>query len=193
MKIILSREEIKSIVAEHYGITAEFGLEISSERSAVEKKSNPSTASDKVFVVNSNNQVIDIKPKSDIYESDETPKKLTLDEGPGMKKCVICGQPFIPKTKKVVTCSRSCRSKYIYKNRISKGNPNLGHQRIDIEKYGLVIENFLNSSGKTASVDLEGLSLSGMSYRYNKAAKAYDYESKVKLSVNNNELFLVKK
>ncbi len=142
MKIVLSRDEIKKMVAEKYGITADYILEISTENAT-------KTRQEMITTVNSNNQVVDFK----VEKPEEELKKKPIKN------------PFPEKT------------------------------TVDYEKYALRIEEFLNSTGKTMTVNLEGLSLGGMEWRIRTAAKMYGLSGKFKItkSTKFNELYITKK
>lgn len=194
MKITLSREEIKELVATHYGLNADFLLEISSERASAVR--NDVTT---ITTVNSNNQVVDIQHQPPVIHSDDARTDSNTVEhisapspDVAFKKCEVCGKKFIPKTKKVRTCSKSCRSKLIYNERKAKTGEAVTRDAVDYEKYGIIIEDFLNSSDSIRIVDRENLSLNGILYRYRKASKLFNFEDKLKFSKEDHQIKMVK-
>ncbi|MBO7450431.1 MAG: hypothetical protein J6U54_08675 [Clostridiales bacterium] len=145
MKVVVSRDEIKQMISEKFGLT-DFILEISSENAV---KVKPEI----VTTVNNQNQIIDVKiEKSNGDVPVEEPKKKKSDHIP---------------TNTVV----------------------------DYEKYALMIEEFLNSTGTTMGVDLEGLTPAGMEYRIRTAARMYGLNGRFILtkSTKYNEIYISKK
>lgn len=194
MKITLSRDEIKSIVAQHYGLNADFFLEISSERSSVpDRHRDMPAAASTVITVNSNNQVVDVKSTT---AEEATDKKEVTEEKkiePSLFSiCQVCGKKFISKNSNTKTCSRSCRSKLIYQGRKDRGLPAPVKNSVDYQKYGLIIEDFLNSSDSIRPIDDEGLTADGILYRYRRASKIFNFDDKVKFSREAKQLKMVK-
>ncbi len=122
------------------------------------------------------------------------------------RTCVICGKNFYTENEKAKTCSAHCRSVLVAKickeKNIKCGRkatafnegPLPSNPKIDYSKYGIIIEQFLNSTGRTTSVDLEGLSPTGMCSRYATAAKMFGFRDKISLNANSkyNELTMSK-
>lgn len=154
MKVVVSRDEIKQMISEKFGLT-DFILEISSENAV---KVKPEI----VTTVNNQNQVIDVKiEKSNGDVPIEDPNVVEVVEKPKKKK-----------------------SDHIPTNTV-----------VDYEKYALMIEEFLNSTGTTMSVDLEGLTPAGMEYRIRTAARMYGLNGRFILtkSTKYNEIYISKK
>lgn len=147
MKVVVSRDEIKQIISEKFGLT-DFILEISSENAV---KVKPEI----VTTVNNQNQIIDVK----IEKSN--------------------GDVPVEELKK-----KQKKSDHIPTNTV-----------VDYEKYALMIEEFLNSTGTTMGVDLEGLTPAGMEYRIRTAARMYGLNGRFILtkSTKYNEIYISKK
>ena len=219
MKITVSRQEIEDMIREKYGMNSDFILEISDEKavkrtqdiqppSYIPQKNKPVVYSSPIkvdssgFIVN-DNESIDKPLKVDKGSHHSKKKNVKIS-----KKCEICGKPFYT-SGEARTCSPHCRSlltakickeKGIKVGRHSTNKPSSvdvpANPKIDYTKYGVIIEDFLNSDnvGRTMSLDLEGLTAKGMCCRYAIAAKMFGLRDKITLSANKkfNELTMSK-
>ena len=215
LTLTITEEEIIDILREKYQVSSDMNLvlEIVPETqkyravttTSIDKRPNiPATKPVKTFktdkeglIVTTNDTEFE-KPPVKKQETKIVSKKQASDE---IRKCEICGAVFTSLREGTRTCSPHCRSLLTMKIRKGQAKkavkPTKQHKdglKVDYTEYGVRIENFLKSTGRTASVDLEGLTASGMLYRYRKAAEIFGFNKKIKLNANQkyNELTMSK-
>lgn len=111
MKIVLSRDEIRDLIKEKYGLTGDFLLEISTENSAkvkIETKSDSASKEPEVeydIKVDENGFITDMTPKDKKFVPFTDYRGQTFNYE---NKCTVCGKTFYTMTKPASVCSADC-------------------------------------------------------------------------------------
>jgi len=111
MKIVLSRDEIRDLIKEKYGLTGDFLLEISTENSAkikIEAESDSTGKEPEVeydIKVDENGFITDMTPKDKKFVPFTDYRGRTFNYE---NKCKVCGKTFYTMTKPADVCSADC-------------------------------------------------------------------------------------
>ena len=167
MKIVLSRDEVKDIVGQHFGVK-NFILEISTERATKPIKCDK----DNIIITDENMLVVDKKNPDSVALKEADPDS---------------GLPEIAKTDNVTEVEEVSSTEQVDAKLYRRGGGARGS--VDYEGYHKQINDFIASGKKELRVSSDGLTSKGIYWRYWQCRKKFKIRA-VKLSLTKDGLIL---